>query len=192
VGTEVFGNPGGGRFHGILTLVPVGGAHFPMLFGELQGVENTQGFVDVSSQRQVIDHLMANNAFAVYQEQAAQGDSGIEENLVGFGNRLIKIGHQGKRDLSYPAILYRHIFPRIVGVRGVYRHTDNLAVVLGKFAVGSIKGEDLRGADEGKIEGVEKEQNVFPPKRGEGEVIFKGIVGHDGSGGKVRSWLGNE
>jgi hypothetical protein len=64
--------------------------------------------------------------------------------------------------------------------------------VFGKFAVGPIKGEYLRGADKSEIEGVEKEQNVFSPKRGEGEVIFKGIVGHDCSGGKVRGWLGNE
>ncbi|GAA6583005.1 hypothetical protein nublan010_38850 [Klebsiella pneumoniae] len=43
-----------------------------MLFVELQGVNHTQHFVDVTAQRQVVNHLMTNDAVGVDQEGAAQ------------------------------------------------------------------------------------------------------------------------
>lgn len=43
-----------------------------MLFVELQGVNHTQHFVDVTAQRQVVNHLVAYHAVSVDQERAAQ------------------------------------------------------------------------------------------------------------------------
>jgi len=46
-----------------------------MLFGELQGMENAQCFVDTSSQGQIIYHHMADDALTVDEKEAAQGDT---------------------------------------------------------------------------------------------------------------------
>ena len=53
-------------------LLPVGRADLAVLFEELQGVDHAQGFVDAAAERQVVDHLMADDAFLVDQEQAAR------------------------------------------------------------------------------------------------------------------------
>jgi len=75
MGSEVCGHALSRRFHCLLAFFPVGGANIPMLFGELQGMENAQCFVDTSSQGQIIYHHMADDALTVDEKEAAQGDT---------------------------------------------------------------------------------------------------------------------
>jgi hypothetical protein len=47
--------PSGDAFMPALPLLPAGRADFAVFFGELQGVDHAQHFVDVAAQRQVVD-----------------------------------------------------------------------------------------------------------------------------------------
>ena len=56
-----------------------------MLFVELQRVNQTQHFVDVTAQRQVVNHLVTNNAVGVDQEGTTQGNAFVRVlNTVRF------------------------------------------------------------------------------------------------------------
>ena len=46
--------------HGGFAWLPVGGANFAMLFYKLQGIKNTNGFINATAQRQIVDQKMAN------------------------------------------------------------------------------------------------------------------------------------
>ena len=76
---QVRGDAVRGGFHGVFALFPVGRADLAVFFGELEGFEDAQGFVDVSSEREVVDEGVSDNAFLVDKEEAAKGDGLVEE-----------------------------------------------------------------------------------------------------------------
>ena len=44
-----------GGLHGIVPRPPVGGADLTMRFMELQGIDDPKGFINISSQRQIVN-----------------------------------------------------------------------------------------------------------------------------------------
>lgn len=58
----------GGRCHGFIALVPIGGAHFPVGLGELKGIKNTDCFVHITAKGQVVDEGVLYDTFLVEEE----------------------------------------------------------------------------------------------------------------------------
>src|SRR5690606_28691684 len=57
----------GSRLHALGALVPACRAHFPVLLGELEGIDHAQHLVDVAAEGQIVDHLMTHDARLVDQ-----------------------------------------------------------------------------------------------------------------------------
>lgn len=55
MGRKVFGDTGGVGLHGLLARLPSGWAHFSVFVGELESLDQPQGFVHVTADWKVID-----------------------------------------------------------------------------------------------------------------------------------------
>ncbi len=72
VGSQVIGDALSVSLHAFLAWTPACRADFAVLFGELQRFDQTHHVVNVTTQRQVVDHLVLDNASLVDQERCAQ------------------------------------------------------------------------------------------------------------------------
>jgi len=82
MGRKVFSHSVASRSHGFITFIPTGGADLAVFFRMLQRVDNSQRFIYVSSQRKVINNLMSDNAFSVYEKKSSQCNGFIEKNII--------------------------------------------------------------------------------------------------------------
>lgn len=48
---------------------------------------------------------------------------------------------------------------------GVYRSSNNLTAKLAEFLGMFTEGDDLRGTDEGEVQGIEEQHNIFTCQR---------------------------
>src|SRR5690606_14307005 len=85
----------GGRIHTFVTRLPASGTNFAVLLVEAEGVNHTQHFIHIATQRQIIDHLMANDTLFVDEERAAESDTGGRLDIVGLADFVLDIGNQG-------------------------------------------------------------------------------------------------
>jgi hypothetical protein len=127
----------------------------------------------------------------VDEEEAAQGHRLVDENAVGAGDGLVQVLDEGVLDVADSAVIHSGALPGQVGELGVDGDAEHLAVLRLELAQAAVEGENLRWAHEGEVEGVEEEDDVFPPVIGEGDFA-EGVVRHDRFGGKVRGFLGDE
>ena len=82
-----------------------------MGFGELEGIEDAECFIDIAAERQVVDECVLDDAVFVDDEEAAKCDRLVEENSVVACDLLIQIGHQWETDLADAAFVGWKLFP---------------------------------------------------------------------------------
>ncbi len=111
MGSEICGHTLSRRFHSLVAFFPVGGADIPIFFGKLQGMENPQGLIDTSSERQIVYHLMADNALTIDEKEPAQCYTDVKQYFIGFGNRLVEVGNQRILNITDAAVINFGLFP---------------------------------------------------------------------------------
>ena len=164
-----------------------------MFLGELQRVDHAQHLVDVAPERQVVDHLMADDAVAVDQEGAAEGDAGgVEFDVVGATDFVLDVGDERIADLPDAALVHGRVLPRQMGEFRVDRHADDLDVARLEFGQAMVEGDQFGRTDEGEVERVEEEHDVLAARLcGEAELADL-VVGGDRIGGEVGCGLAYE
>lgn len=83
------------RFDGgrIIVGIPVGRANFAVFLNELEGLQQSQRFVDGTANGQVIDGLLTHNTLWIDDEQATECDAGIfDQHIVVASNLFGQIG----------------------------------------------------------------------------------------------------
>jgi hypothetical protein len=95
-------------------------------------------------------------------------------NVIGLTDAVVNVGNQRVSHLPNTAIIYRGITPGVVGVMRIDRDTNHLNVTLLKLFQAVIEGNQLGGADKGKIERVEKEHRIFA-----GNALFQVEIGNN-------------
>ena len=70
------------RADGFVSLMPVGRANVSVLFIELKSINNAQRFVNIASERKVVDNLVADDALPVNQERSAERDAVFAQYAV--------------------------------------------------------------------------------------------------------------
>ena len=63
------------RLHGLLARAPTGGTDFTVFVGELEGLDQSQGLVDISADGEIVDGHLAEGAGAIDDEEAAESDA---------------------------------------------------------------------------------------------------------------------
>ena len=100
------GSPSGRGGHAGVTF-PAGGADLAVLFVELERVDHAQHLVDVAAERQVVDHLVADDALLVDEEGAAQGDAAVAPARRSRGDDLLQVRDQRVLDVADAALARR-------------------------------------------------------------------------------------
>lgn len=151
----------GVSLHGLATRLPAGGADLAVLVGELEGLDQAEGLIDVTADGQVVDGDLAESALGVDDEEATQGDTLLlNQDTVVTGNLGVLVGDQGQLEVLAEATLLAGAFaPSQVGEVAVGGDTEDGGVELLELGEGVVVGEDLGGADEGEVHGVEQENN---------------------------------
>lgn len=151
----------GVSLHGLATGLPASGADLAVLVGELEGLDQTQGLVDVSAHGQVVDGDLAQDALGVDDEQATQRDALIlNQDTVVARDLEVLVGNQRQLQvLAQATLLAGALTPRKVGEVAVGGDAQHGGVELLELGEGIVEGEDLRGADKGEVHGVEQEDN---------------------------------
>ena len=190
---QVLGNAGGRSLHAGLALVPAGRTDFAVLFGELQRVDHAQHFVDVAAERQVVDHLVADDALLVDQEGAAEGDAGgAELDVVGAADFMLDVSDQRVLDLADATVVDRGVLPRGVGELRVDRDADDFDAALLELVQAVIEGDQFRRADEGEVQRVEENDDILAGGFLGERVGADLVVAQDGLSGEVGGLLADE
>lgn len=151
----------GVSLHGLAAGLPVRGADLAVLVGELEGLDETEGLGDVAADGQVVDGDLAQGALGVDDEEAAQGDALLlDQDAVVAGDLEVLVGDQGQLQvLTETALLAGALAPCQVGEVAVGGDTEDGGVELLELGQGVVEGEDLSGADEGEVHGVEQKDD---------------------------------
>ena len=140
-----------------------------MLIIVLEGLNNAKGLIDAAANGKVVDGHGANDALAVDDEETAKGDALLlEKNAILAGDILCKIGNNGNFHLAETALLAGSINPGKVGKLAIDGNGNNLGANLLELSRALGKGNNLSGANEGKIQRVEEHDDVLT------SVILKG------------------
>jgi len=175
VAAEVVGDSFVVGGHGGVAFLPIHGADFTVLFEMLEGVDDAEAFLDGASEGHVVDDLVAHPALKVDKEETAVGDEfSFDEDIafvvdyfltcedvVGFGDCFVNISDERIGDALNTAFVLGGVKPcpvREFGVRGAADDGNIAGFELGDLFLESV---ELGGTDEGKVLGVEEEDDVF-------------------------------
>lgn len=145
-----------------------------VLVVELEGLDQAESLIDAGCQgqrglpaanREIVDSDLTEGSLGVDDEEAAEGDAGIsailEEDLVVPGHLLLQIGDKRNVRLAKTALVAGALSPGQVGMLVVDRDGNNLSANGTELRQAIIEGNDLCGANEGEVSGVEEENKVF-------------------------------
>lgn len=138
-----------------------------MLISELEGLDQTQGLVDVTADGQVVDGDLAQGTLGVDDEETTEGDTLLlDQHTVVAGDLEVLVGDQGELQVvTETTLLAGTLDPGQVGEVAVGGDTQDGGVELLELGEGVVEGEDLGGADKGEVHGVEQKDD--PVGRGE-------------------------
>ena len=166
-----------------------------MLLDVLEGLDEADELINVAADGEVVHGDLADVLLGVNDEGAAESNAVVEEDTVVGGDLLLEVRDEGDGHLAEAALLAGLHGPGKVGELRVDGAADDLAVELVELgnAVGEL--DDLGGADEGEVEGVEEEDEPLALVVIKGDGL-EGAVGHagggrEGGGGLLDSNLGH-
>lgn len=163
---------------GASTFGPVSWANFAVLFDELQCFDHADGFANATAERQVVDNLVANDAFGVDEEQTAKGDAAAEQHVVSATDVFVQVGDQRILNVADAAFVARHVAPSQVTEVTIDRATEKLDAQVGELLVAVRKCDDLRRADECEIQRIKEQQYILTTVIAQANFLER-TVGHD-------------
>jgi len=143
-----------------------------MLISELESLNETKGFVDISSNWKIIDCHLPQLASLVYHKQASEAQSFILlENTISTADGHIFVCKQRHSHVTKTTLLPRLLAPGKVGEVGVSGAGYEGAAQSFKLSHPVIEGNDLCGADKGEVKGVEEENHILSSIVGEADLL---------------------
>ncbi|KAF1778281.1 hypothetical protein GQ600_12908 [Phytophthora cactorum] len=153
------------RLDRLLALLPASGAHLTVLVRELESLHQTKNLVHVATNGAVVNGALTQLALTVDDEQTTEGGTSllahVDQDVVGRGDLLVEVGKERDVELTQTALLARSVDPRQVRELGVHAAAQHLTAKLAELRRLLAERDDLRGAHEGEVHGVEEEHNVL-------------------------------
>lgn len=149
--------------HGVRSWGPVDWADLTVLVGVLEGLDQTEGFLDVTADWWVVDGDVSDDTLVGDDEQTTVGVASLfDQDSVVLGDLLGKVRKEWERQVSSETtVLLWCVGPGQVGVDRVDRDAQEDSVVLLEGLDGGIVGQDFAWADEGPVQWVEEEDDVL-------------------------------
>ena len=133
-----------------------------MLLGILESLKQAKHLINITSQREVIDGLLLDDAVFVDQERAAKRDAGFrDQDVVIAGDRLMDVGHDGVGDAFDAAFGFGGVKPGHVRELAVNRDANDLAIVLFERFPFILDRVQLSRSNECEIKWVEEHDDIF-------------------------------
>jgi len=168
---EVFLTSGGVGLHGRLAGLPAGWADLAVLVGELEGLDETQRFVDVASHRKVVDCDLTQLLLRINDEQAAEAQAlVILKHTIGLADSHRLISQKRHAHLAQTSHLSWPLTPGQMGEVRVCRAGNQLASNFTELLRPVVKGDDFGRANEREVQWI-KEQNYILAL-----VVFQGDI----------------
>lgn len=147
-----------------LTL-PVGWAHFSVLLEGLESLNQSEDFVNISSDWWVIHGDVTDILLWIDDESSSEVESSIQvHNAIVLSNNVVGIRKQWDVDTSQTSFLTWSVDPGQVSETGINRNTDDLSTDLSEVLSLVREGNDFSGADKGEVS-VQKSRNTTKSKQ---------------------------
>jgi len=131
--------------------------------GVLESLDDTEGFVDVTTNWGLVDGDVSDDSLVTDDEEATVGVSFLfDQNSIVTRDLLGEIGEKWDGEVSTETtILSGGVGPSQVRELGVNRDGQDFAVdVLEGLSV-VVESQDFTGADEGEVQRIEEQNNVL-------------------------------
>lgn len=126
-------------------------------FAGLEGLQQTDDFIDVATNRQVVYQVATQVAIGIDEEHATEADALVfDQDAVVAANAVADVGNQRVVHFAQSAFA-----PSFVGMNAVDASAENLCVQLVEFRFLVVEALDFGGANEREIERVEEQNNPF-------------------------------
>ena len=151
--------------HSGSTRGPGGGADFAVLVRVLEGLDEAEGFLDITADGEVTDRDVSHDTLVINDVGGTEGDTSIitvlNEAAVLLGDLLGNIGDHGNIHLAETTLLAVLLGVLHVSELGVDGCTDDLSTNLSE-SLGSIRVlDDLSGAHESEVKGPEEQDDIL-------------------------------
>jgi hypothetical protein len=151
--------------HSSLTGLPSGRADFTMFVSVLEGLDESEDFINVTADGEIGDAHVSEDTLVVNDVSSSKSDSlvtsRLDKSTVGFGDRFGKI--RDHRDLHFAETSFS---AGLLGVFGMSEMringaSNNLSVDLFEFGRGIGELANLSWANKGEVERPEEENGVL-------------------------------
>ncbi|MNC25998.1 hypothetical protein D3C75_741130 [compost metagenome] len=133
-----------------------------MLFVELQRVNHTQHFVDVTTQRQIVHDLVTHDTVRVDQEGAAQCHASVRMfDTVSLLDFTFDVRNHCVFHRTDAAVVDRGVTPCVVYKLRVEGDANHFYATLLEFFITLVERDQLRRANEGKVHRPEEQNGRF-------------------------------
>ena len=121
-GREILFRAFGIGLHGLFARSPVSRADLVRVgLHVLEGLQNPQGFINVTTHGQVVDRGVHDDAIGIDDEQATQGDTlSIIEDVVSRRNFLLQVSDEGIVNVTQATLIACCLNPSQVAELAVY------------------------------------------------------------------------
>jgi len=179
------------RNDGIGAWLPACRTNFAVLIRVLERLHQTQCFVYRSSDREIIHGNLPQGSLSIDDEEASQGVTGVFEiHAVIFRDLVRQIGEERNIERTQTAVLSRRLNPSQMSELGIYGDAHDFGVD-GAELIGPIaESDDFRGTNEGEIQRIEEENEIFSLVHIEIEILEFSV--DDCRAFPVRRRFGNE
>ena len=136
--------------------------YLSVLVSKLESLHQPQSLVHIATHGKIVDGDLSQLPGGVDDEEAAEGDALVLlEHPVGAADGHVLVGQERDLHGAEAALLAAPLAPRQVGEVAVRGARDHRAVDRLELRGTVIEGDDLRGTDEGEVQGVEEDDHVL-------------------------------
>lgn len=168
------------RLDGFGTWGPVGRTNFTVLLSELEGLQQSDGLINGSTDWQVVDSDLSQDTIGVNQKDSSQGDTSVfNQNTVVLGQRVVGVSQQWDVDRTQATVLSGDIGPGQQRVFRVGRSKQNLGIQVSKLLDSLGVGNDFGGADKSECQWDECKKHPLTLVLFQGD-LFKHTVNDSG------------
>src|SRR5690606_16139705 len=126
------------------TLLPASWTYFAVLLVEVQRINHTQHFINVTAQWQVIDDLVTYITFLINQERTTERHTSFRMlYIISLTNFMLHVSHQSVLHRTNTALVNWGVTPCVVAELRVDRHTNHFYTTLFELIIALIKSDQL-------------------------------------------------
>ena len=142
------------------------GPEYIIYLNKLESLDKSESLINTTANRKIIDGHLSDNSFWINDEQTTESNSSFfNEDSKVSGDIFIEVWHQGIVEAAQTSLFSRLIDPGQVREVTVGGDTKDLTVDVLELMDSVREGDDLGGADKGKVKWIEVDNKIFSLNR---------------------------